>query len=228
MREEVLRDCRRSASRGAVRFYGVPSFRSTNEYRMAIGRNAGEMRLQAEPAEPARRFQGGVHASLTSGVDCALARGYDGGGWGVWVRSMRLAVGSTTFQSDTMATRETFAGWDGEPMRFWITGFLALPVIVAFVVVAGPAVEEQRYSCHKCRNLKCVTTRTFVFVHGASMEREDDRFPIPDGHVHEWWRYSTFKSQGIGGRLGKSVECRPSMYKDGLYLQTGNQLEAAR
>ena len=113
-------------------------------------------------------------------------------------------------------------------MRRWLIRLVAVAVLAAFVVAAGPGIEEQRFSCHKCRNLKYVTAHNFLFVHGTPMEREDERFPIPSGHVHEWWRYSTFKSQGIGGWLGESVGCQPSVYKDGMNSQKYAQQEHAR
>jgi hypothetical protein len=100
-------------------------------------------------------------------------------------------------------------------MRRWASRLLEIAVVVALVAAIGPGIEEQRLSCHKCRNLKYVTTRNFLFIHGTPTEREDDRFPIPSGHVHEWWRYSTFKSQGIGGWFDESVACKSSVYKDG-------------
>ncbi len=100
-------------------------------------------------------------------------------------------------------------------MRRWISSLIALALVAAFVVAAGPGIEEQRFSCHKCRNLKYVTTRNFLFVHDTRTEREEEQFPVPSGHVHEWWLYSTFTSQGIGGWLGSSVGCQPSTYKDG-------------
>jgi hypothetical protein len=104
-------------------------------------------------------------------------------------------------------------------MRRWIEILVVLALVVAVVVAVGPGIEEQRFSCHKCRNLKYVTTRNFLFLHGTPTEREDDHFSIPNGHIHEWWRYSTFKSPGIGGWLHESVGCQPTMYKDGMNSQ---------
>ena len=99
-------------------------------------------------------------------------------------------------------------------MLRWIKRLSPIAVALAIVIAIGPGIEEQRFSCHKCRNLKYVTTRSFLFVHGTPKEREEIRFPVPNGHVHEWWRYSTLTSQGIGGWLDSSVGCQPNMFKD--------------
>lgn len=104
-------------------------------------------------------------------------------------------------------------------MRRW-TRWLAASVLIAvfLVVTGGPGIKEQRLSCHKCRNLKYVTTRNFLFIHGTPVEREEQAFPIPEGHVHDWWQCGSFKSQGIGGWLGESVACQPNRYKDAVEM----------
>ena len=62
-------------------------------------------------------------------------------------------------------------------MRRWPSRLVALAVLAASFVAVGPGIEEQRFSCHKCRNLKYVTTRNFLFVHDTPMEREGNGFP---------------------------------------------------
>ncbi len=99
-------------------------------------------------------------------------------------------------------------------MRHWIIRLLPIAVALALLVAMAPGIEEQRFSCHKCRNLKYVTTRSFLFVRGTPTQREEIRVAVPNGHIHEWWLYSTFKSQGIGGWLDTSVGCQPTMFKD--------------
>jgi hypothetical protein len=113
-------------------------------------------------------------------------------------------------------------------MLRWNRRLIAVAVAATLVIAVAPGVEERRYSCHTCRNLKYVTTRSFLFVRGTPIGREEEQFPISDGHAHDWWWYSTFKSQGIGGWLYNSVACRPSMYKDGVRSQEEVQQEHTR
>jgi hypothetical protein len=92
-------------------------------------------------------------------------------------------------------------------------------VAAALLLLAAPGRDQRWYSCHKCRNFKTTTVRSFFFLHGRTIEDEDNRFPIPPGHVHEWWMYSRSFSQGVGGWLGAGIACTCVMYKDEMQFR---------
>lgn len=92
---------------------------------------------------------------------------------------------------------------------FWIT-----------LIVMALSFREQResYSCHDCKALKDVHSTSIL---GWSVRRREATSSAGNpqiGHRHDWWRYSSAYSNGLGGVLGSGVGCHTDgRYKDGSY-----------
>jgi hypothetical protein len=99
-------------------------------------------------------------------------------------------------------------------MRNRIAKLVVWTVLVAMILFSAPGYEVQCYSCHKCRNLKQISIPRFLFFHGRPEETVEERVPVPAEHQHEWWRFATHQSQGVGGKLYESAASKPFMYKD--------------
>jgi len=92
---------------------------------------------------------------------------------------------------------------------------LMIVLLPAGIVLVGPSQKVEHYSCHKCRGLKDVTVNAFFGITG----KRRDVFQLPtqlmEGHVHDWWRYSVYRQNGLFGSLSKRVACKPTQFQDG-------------
>ena len=109
--------------------------------------------------------------------------------------------------------------WSVVPSRWDMAGLVVLVLALAgMVVLFGPGRRIEYYSCHKCRNTKEVRAHTFFFGLGAWPDGEvvGAKYPVEEGHTHEWWRYGTWERMGLTPLL-QAAGSAGSMYKDGWW-----------
>jgi hypothetical protein len=99
--------------------------------------------------------------------------------------------------------------------RFWallIVGMAIAGTATAWLIINAPVTLIKRhYSCKDCRTLRCVAERSRFGFRLSQSETLDARTPIPEGHLHQWWKYHTYTESG----WGKTWTCGASRYEDG-------------
>jgi hypothetical protein len=95
-----------------------------------------------------------------------------------------------------------------------ISRIVVVLICVTQVAMYAPLATKTYYSCHKCRNLKDVSKQ---HLFGLTLSSEDElraEYPIADGHIHDWWRYSRYSKRGFIIIVGESIACTTQMYRD--------------
>ena len=101
----------------------------------------------------------------------------------------------------------------------WLVVFVIVAVLVLLLAQPTPHWREtSSQSCHLCGNCRVVIQkyRWWEFDSDTIEPVVGAQFSIPDGHVHEWWQYSsTFSSWSKNWAADNSAR-----YKDGRLTWT--------
>jgi hypothetical protein len=89
--------------------------------------------------------------------------------------------------------------------------------VAAVVLGFGPSWRVVYSSCHLCSARKEVETSSFLVWTLSHRERITDAGHAAPGHEHDWWRYGSSYSGGIGGCVGGGAQGKSSLYKDGSH-----------
>jgi hypothetical protein len=107
----------------------------------------------------------------------------------------------------------------GEAMRFhklskgeWVVVGIIFVVVAALMLPTPFWTETVSESCHLCGNRR-VTIRHYRWWRLDTETIEPAAvFPVPQGHVHDWWQYSSTYSAPFGPAWAKDKDSR---YRDG-------------
>ena len=103
-------------------------------------------------------------------------------------------------------------------MRRWLMRLVAVEVVAALGVAVGPGIEEQKLSCHKCRNLKYVTPRLSPLISAPRLKGRLYGAPrglYGRGRRRPWQSQGELPdrgSNGMGDGWGRPMRCRRELF----------------
>ena len=95
---------------------------------------------------------------------------------------------------------------------------LTIASCLVAVVILLPRYTHASHSCHKCRALQSVATRSILGITLSVSVSPDTAATTPAqaACAHEWWQYSCHYQDGLFGLVSKGMRCNTlSKYKDG-------------
>jgi len=97
--------------------------------------------------------------------------------------------------------------------------FVVAVIVVALIALVPPTPnwsETSSQSCHLCGNRQ-VVIRNFRWwqLHNQHVEPVvGAKYAVPDGHIHDWWQYSSTFNSYYGTKWASDNSAR---YRDGRF-----------